>query len=113
MFIIRTIFWLAVVVALLPAGEPAAGSTGPSIGPATIEQNDDSGFGAKEAVHVVLASFNDVMGFCERNTEVCQTGGTAVRSMQHKLAYWAGVVHSTLSEAQRSSESSPTRTTSA
>ena len=55
MFLIRTVFWLVILVLLLP----------------TNERQQSEVYGTAQA------AVKDVSGFCERNPSVCATGNGA------------------------------------
>lgn len=61
MFLLKTVFWLAFLIAIIPAGKQA--STAPQAGVSTIE-----------VLSVARDVWNDVSAFCERNHETCETG---------------------------------------
>jgi hypothetical protein len=62
MFLLRTAFWLAVVLALLPSFGPKASS------PAA------AGVEATEAVTAASETLGDMIGFCSRQPNACATG---------------------------------------
>jgi len=68
MFLIRMMFWLAIVVMLIPNGEDRA-----SDGAATA----DSQFSANDALGAAVATVSDMARFCDRNHGVCETGAAA------------------------------------
>jgi hypothetical protein len=61
MFLLRTAFWIGVVLALLPTFGPKQSA------PA-------AGFGATEAVTAASATFGDMIQFCNRQPEACAAG---------------------------------------
>jgi len=67
MFLLRTIFWLIVLVLLLP----------------TNEQQQSQVYGTAQA------AVKDVSGFCERNPNVCATGKDALDVFVHKARFGA------------------------
>jgi hypothetical protein len=66
MFLIRTAFWLAVVVMLIPVDENVAREA---------EASAAAPIGAFEAVGAAQATIDDMGGFCARNPDVCEVGG--------------------------------------
>jgi hypothetical protein len=70
MFLLRTIFWLVVLVLLLP----------------TNQQQQSQVYGTAEA------AVKDVSGFCERNPNVCATGKDAFDVFVHKARFGAEMV---------------------
>ena len=65
MFLVRSAFWIAVVIMLIPVDEEVAERA-----PATTHP-----IGALEAVSAAQSTVADVNGFCERNPDVCAMGG--------------------------------------
>jgi Family of unknown function (DUF5330) len=61
MFLLRTAFWIGVVLALLPTFGPKQSA------PA-------AGFGATEAVTAASATFGDMIQFCNRQPQACAAG---------------------------------------
>ena len=72
MFLLRTIFWLVVLVLLLP----------------TNEQQQSQVYGTAQA------AVKDVSGFCERNPTVCTTGKDAFDVFVHKARFGAEMLMS-------------------
>jgi hypothetical protein len=73
MFLIRAAFWLSLVLLILP-GDPASGTDAPRV----------SLFQALGAAQGIA---RDVSGFCDRNPEVCATGGSAAAVLGEKARY--------------------------
>jgi hypothetical protein len=65
MFLIRTAFWLAVVIMLIPVDDQPASKAVESVQP----------IGAVEAASAAQATLKDVGGFCARNPTTCEIGG--------------------------------------
>jgi hypothetical protein len=76
MFLLRTAFWLSLVIVLLPAdsGEQAPRVT------------------AFEALSAAQAAVSDLSQFCERNPDVCVTGGSAFEVFADKVRYGAKMI---------------------
>ena len=72
MFLLRTIFWLVVLVLLLP----------------TNEQQQSQVYGTAQT------AVKDVSGFCERNPTVCSTGKDAFDVFVHKARFGAEMLMS-------------------
>ena len=70
MFLIRAAFWLSLVVMLIPA-DPDSGQEAPRVS-------------AMQAFFAAKATVADMSGFCERNPDVCTTGGAAFRVFAEK-----------------------------
>lgn len=63
MFVLRSAFWLTVVILLLPA-DPDTGEAPRSV--------------IEEALVSARATVAGLSGFCQRNVDLCTTGGAAV-----------------------------------
>jgi len=68
-FLLRTAFWLSIVIALLPSPE---------------SRKPDSGVGAAQAVSAASATFSDMSQFCARQPDACQIGSQALSHFGHK-----------------------------
>ena len=82
MFLIRTAFWLSVIILLLPAEES---STGP-------QQAAQANVDATSVISAARSTVSDISGICERSPDVCQTGGAALDTFVKKARYGAGLV---------------------
>ncbi len=101
MFIIRTAFWLSLVVLFLPAGSGEEGG-------------DSKIVGASEALSVARTTVGDLSKFCERNPDACDTGNLVVSSFGQKARYGAQVVYEYLDEkfgTEKSAGSGDTKNT--
>ena len=68
-FLLRTAFWLSIVIVLLPAPE---------------SMKPESGVGAAQAVSAASATFSDMTHFCTRQPDACQIGSQALVHFGHK-----------------------------
>lgn len=84
-FLLKTAFWLTIVVLLLPAPES-------DINRATRM------VGTTEAISVLSAALNDARGFCTRNPEACVTGTAAVQTFGYKAQYATRILNDFLTE---------------
>ncbi|TCT04160.1 hypothetical protein EDC22_11636 [Tepidamorphus gemmatus] len=89
MFLIRTAFWLTLVILLIPVSGHD-GSSGEAAGP---EISPVDAFEA--ARHTV----SDLAGFCDRNPDTCRTGSAVVRVLGQKAQAGALMVYEYLAEA--------------
>ena len=69
-FLIRTAFWLSIVIVLLPTPESM--------------KTPEPGIGAAQAVTAASATVSDMSQFCSRQPEACQTGSQALIYFGHK-----------------------------
>ncbi len=73
MFLIRAAFWLSLVVFLLPA-DPQTGEQAPRVT-------------AMQALVAAQSTVADLSGFCDRNADVCTTGGDVFQVFTDKVRY--------------------------
>lgn len=90
MFLIRTAFWLSVVIMLLPAEEPASALRHD----AAARAEADTG----RFVAAARDTISDLSGLCQRNPDVCAVGAEAVDLFMRKARYGAGLVVRMLSD---------------
>lgn len=83
-FLIKTSFWLALVLLILPVNREDAGI---AHGPGMFES-----FAAMQSVVA------DMRGFCGRNPQACETGAATVDVLRQKAVYSAGVVQGWLAD---------------
>lgn len=69
-FLIRTAFWLSIVILLLPTPESM--------------KTSDSGIGAAQAVGAASAAVSDMGQFCTRQPGACEVGSQALTHFGHK-----------------------------
>lgn len=66
-FIIRSVFWLSLVLLLVPFGGTGA--------------NDAETVGPVEAFIAARGAIGDISGMCERRPEVCEIGRSAIHTI--------------------------------
>lgn len=69
-FLIRTAFWLSIVILLLPTPDSA--------------QVPESTVGAAQAVTAASATVSDMSQFCSRQPGACEVGSQALTHLGHK-----------------------------
>ncbi|MFC5583987.1 DUF5330 domain-containing protein [Nitratireductor kimnyeongensis] len=69
-FIIRSIFWLSLVLLLLPIGGTGGQDT-----------TETPQVGALQALGAAREAITDMVGICERKPEVCATGRAALQTI--------------------------------
>jgi len=69
-FLIRTAFWLSIVILLLPTPDSM--------------KTPEPGIGAAQAVTAASATVSDMSQFCSRQPETCQVGSQALTYLGHK-----------------------------
>jgi hypothetical protein len=84
MFLVRAAFWLSVVVILLPA-EKDTGDKAPRVT-------------AFEALSAAQSTVSDLSQFCQRNPNVCVTGGSAFAVFGDKVRYGVKLLYRTFGD---------------
>ena len=79
MFLLRTVFWLSVVVLILPA-DRETGDKAPRVT-------------AIEALVAARTAVDDLSQFCTRNPDVCQTSGAAFQVFADKVRTGAHMIY--------------------
>ncbi|WP_421724276.1 DUF5330 domain-containing protein [Bauldia sp.] len=92
MFLIRIVFWLSIVVLLMPAN-PETGEA-----PRVTVMN---------AMLAARATVTDLSGFCERNPDVCVTGRAAAEVFAEKAENGARMIYRYLSDIQGNETDTP------
>lgn len=96
MFLIRTAFWLSLVILLLPAEDPPAGATNASL--------EGEGLSASSVIGAAQTTINDISGICTRSPDVCEVGGAALDVFVRKAKYGANRVLEMLSDEDTAGE---------
>lgn len=84
MFLIRTAFWLSLVIMLIPVD---------SSQPTGSEAADAAPVGAGEAADAAEATLSDVGGFCTRNPGACDVGARIGTTFMLKARAGARMVY--------------------
>ena len=84
MFILRSLFWLATLVLLLP---PAGGDPAPRVG-------------MLHAAYSVRVLLQDLTGVCTRNPEACETSREGLLLLRQKLETGAEIVAAGMAAAE-------------
>lgn len=77
MFILRTLFWLGVIILLLPAGKSED-----QVSPTALSQAPALSTG--QALTAAYSTVNDLSGFCHRNPDACAVGSAALSAAEEK-----------------------------
>jgi hypothetical protein len=92
MFLLRTAFWLAVVLALLPSFGPKASA------PAA------TGVEATEAVTAASETLGDMIGFCSRQPNACAAGVHLASALGQRAQAGAKMLYGMVGERLAKSE---------
>ncbi len=90
MFLLRTAFWLTIVILILPADKNASDSS-------SSEQTSYR-LSAGNLFNAARETVSDMSNICERNPEVCETGQAAMHTFGEKARYGAKMVMDFVSE---------------
>jgi len=82
-FLLRTAFWLSVVVLLLPTPE---------------SMKTPDGVGAAKAVSAASATMSDMKQFCVRQPDACEVGSQALTQFGHKAQASAILIYKSPTE---------------
>jgi hypothetical protein len=93
-FLIRSAFWLSLVLLFLPIGSGSENGDVETVGPITAF------LAAKDAV-------SDVAGICERKPDVCETGREVASTIAVKAREGARLVLAWVEEEERPAERVP------
>jgi hypothetical protein len=100
-FLIKTTFWLTLVVLLLPLGQPST----------TEATRIDTG----AAISAASATVSDLKGFCERQPQACTVGQQAVQVVGERAQVGVKMIYDYLTErfgpAAPARETAPTQGT--
>ena len=84
-FLIRSAFWLSLVLLIVPFDGAASGPNGENVG-------------ALEAMNAAREAFGDVSGLCERKPDVCETAGAAFETIGARAREGARIAYEVLDE---------------
>ncbi len=100
MFLIRTLFWLGLVIALIPVDDKEAAARAEEAVPV------DAG----AAIVAAQQTVSDLGGFCGRNPTACDVGGRIATTMALKAQTGARIVYEFI-DAQMAPAAEPGRPT--
>jgi hypothetical protein len=97
-FLIRTAFWLSIVVMLLPTPD---------------SMKSEGGVGATQAIGAASATMSDMKQFCVRQPDACEVGAQALTQFGHKAQASAKWLYEFLSEKLGNDKTTAARTKAA
>src|SRR5262245_43852734 len=97
-FLIRTAFWLSIVVMLLPTPD---------------SMKSEGGVGATQAIGAASATMSDMKQFCVRQPDACEVGAQALTQFGHKAQASAKWLYEFLGEKLGNDQTAATRTKAA
>ncbi|PLX39044.1 MAG: hypothetical protein C0606_00410 [Hyphomicrobiales bacterium] len=86
MSLIRTAFWLCLLIAVLP------------IEPDTSDNTAQTDISTWEAIGAAQSIYSDISGFCERNPATCETGQSAANAFSNKAKASAKALYEYLND---------------
>lgn len=84
-FLLRSAFWIGLILLLLPIDTGSEETSGTGINPVT-------------AFFAAQSTISDLSGFCDRNPQTCQTGGQAISQIGAKAKVSAKMIYEYLDE---------------
>jgi hypothetical protein len=85
-FLLRMMFWLGLVLVLLPFGSAQRNSAGSEVS-------------ASEAISAASATVGDLRGFCGRQPDACAVGSQVASTLGYRAQAGAKMLYEVLSEA--------------
>lgn len=113
-FILRAAFWLTVLAFLLPAAgyetDPQPAGTGGYSAASLVTGGAPPGedIGAGEALTLAARSAQDVMGFCDRNPDICAKSNAIASHVVRQTAHYGSMALTWLTEKAREHEQGAT-----
>ncbi|MDO8423547.1 MAG: DUF5330 domain-containing protein [Parvibaculum sp.] len=108
-FILRAAFWLTVLAFLLPtAGQQATAQNNKSGGAMSASYTDEApadDIGAGEMLSLAAQSAGDVLGFCDRNPQVCSRGSAVAGHIARQGSYYGAQAFLWVTEKARETQS--------
>lgn len=90
-FLIRSAFWLSLVLLVIPFGG----------------KDNEPTVGAIEAFFAVRAVIDDMSSLCERRPQACETGRTAFHTIGTRARESARIAYNMLGDGPETTETSP------
>ncbi|WP_321505203.1 DUF5330 domain-containing protein [Breoghania sp.] len=94
-FILRTAFWLSLVILLIPAD-------------ASTVDEDQTHISTFQAIGAAQETYSDMVRFCERNRTACETGSAALEIFSAKARTGARMIYEYLGPDSGASEDTST-----
>lgn len=109
-FLLRAAFWITVLAFLLPSAgnltashtpQAPTGFTNATLANAEPDAKAEPEMDAGEALTLAAKSAEDVLGFCDRNPEVCDRSSAVINHVINQTAYYGGQVFVWLTDKAR------------
>lgn len=106
-FILRAAFWLTVLAFLLPTAGQQVAAQSSATGVMPVGYSDGApvdDVDAGEMMSLAAQSAGDVLGFCDRNPQVCSRGGAIVSHVARQGSYYGAQAFLWLTEKARDTQ---------
>ncbi len=109
-FLLRAAFWITVLAFLLPSAgnltashtpQQETGFTNAALASGEPAAQAEPDMDAGEALTLAAKSANDVLGFCDRNPDVCDRSSAVVNHVINQTTYYGGQIFAWLSDKAR------------
>ncbi|MGA0531944.1 DUF5330 domain-containing protein [Hansschlegelia sp. KR7-227] len=97
-FLLRTAFWISVLLLVLPLGSPS--KDGPT-------EKERASIDALSALAAAGATVSDVGGFCDRQPDACAIGSQAIKVIGERAASGASLIQDYLGGEAAASVTAP------
>lgn len=94
MFLVRIAFWVTVVALLLPSPDsatPDRGITGAPMAASFSDERVEEQLNLTDVAGAAMASADDVLSFCDRNPQTCETGWTIAVHVQAQVKHYGAL----------------------
>ncbi len=94
MFLVRIAFWVTVVALLLPSPDsatPDSGITGAPMAASFSDERVEEQLNLTDVAGAAMASADDVLSFCDRNPQTCETGWTIAVHVQAQVKHYGAL----------------------
>ena len=113
-FLLRAAFWITVLAFLLPSAgnltashtpQPETGFTTAALESGAPAEQAEPDMDAGEALSLAAKSASDVLGFCDRNPDVCARSSAIVDHVINQTTYYGGQLFVWLTDKARETAS--------
>ena len=95
MSLMRTAFWLGLLIMVLPIDQDPA------------DKENTPKVSAWQAIGAAQTVYSDISGFCSRNPSACETGEAMAKTFTNKTKASVKVIYDYLSEPEAGTEQAP------
>ncbi len=105
MFLVRLAVWVTVVALLLPSPDattPADGTSGVPIAASFSDERVEDELNLADVASAAMASADDVLSFCDRNPQTCDTAWTTAIHVQRQIKHYGALAFDWIANQQDS-----------